>query len=63
MQNQLSIPNNPCPTCDKNTALLRKYDHLIRLYKKKQVKLSADGSQISNAKTTSYTSDIPIIQS
>ena len=55
-----SDSTDACTHCLKNSNLIKKYEELIRLYKKKQVKLSMDGSsRISNGRTTSNTLDFP----
>jgi len=49
-----------CAHCIKNNNLIKKYEELIKLYKKKQFKLSVDGSsRMSNGRTTSNTLGSP----
>lgn len=43
-----------CSHCEKNSELMKKYEHLVHLYRKKQLKDS--DSQISHAPTTSNSS-------
>lgn len=57
LKHKQSDSTETCSACIKNNSLIKKYEQLIHLYKKKQVRLSTDGS--SRIKTTSHTMEMP----